>query len=364
MLEQPSRFSRLWQKIKSFKNLSWPKKIAILLPLILLIGGGVYLLFFTKAPSGGINTQNINQAPLTVASPLTGVQVKPELAKRPVTAVMIENSIDARPQSGLQDAGVVFEAIAEGGITRFAALFQESTPQYVGPVRSVRPYFLDWIKPFDASVAHVGGSPAALQQVRSGMRDIDQFFNANYYWRVSSRYAPHNMYTSFAKLDALNKSKGYKSSTFTGWPRKDDASLTVPTAKSISLGISGYYFDVAYGYEPKSNTYIRTVGHQAHTNQVDAAGKKIVRLHPKVVVAMVMSFGLSSDGHHNKYGDIGKGVAYIFQDGGATKATWRKNTVNSQLSFADSANQPIAFNAGQTWLTAVSSVSAVSYSAK
>ena len=63
-----------------------------------------------------------------VISPLTGVEVNEDQAARPVTAVIIENSIDARPQSGLEEAGIVFEAYAEGGITRFMALYQEARP--------------------------------------------------------------------------------------------------------------------------------------------------------------------------------------------------------------------------------------------
>jgi hypothetical protein len=133
--------------------------------------------------------------PTTVASPLSGVQVSPDLAKRPVTGIMIENSPDARPQSGLQDAGVVYEAIAEGGITRFLALFQDSRPQYIGPVRSLRPYYIDFGWPYQAAIAHVGGSPDALTQIRSGSyRDLDQFFNSGTYSRINSRVAPHNVY--------------------------------------------------------------------------------------------------------------------------------------------------------------------------
>ena len=116
----------------------------------------------------------------TYYSPLTGKVVKTKAATTtPVTAIMIENSPDARPQSGLKDAEVVYEAVAEGGITRFLALYQQHHPQLIGPVRSVRMYYVDWLTPYNASVAHVGGSYRALQLVRNGSyRDIDQFFNA------------------------------------------------------------------------------------------------------------------------------------------------------------------------------------------
>ncbi len=148
-------------------------------------------------------------------SPLTGELIAQEGdAAKPVTAIMLENSPDARPQSGLKDAEIVYEAIAEGGVTRFLAVYQQHKPQLIGPVRSVRMYYVHWLTPYDASVAHIGGSAAALQLVRNGSyRDIDQFFNAGSYWRANDRYAPHNVYTSFEKLDALNASKGYASSS-------------------------------------------------------------------------------------------------------------------------------------------------------
>lgn len=299
--------------------------------------------------------------PATAASPLTGMQVSPKLAKRPVTAVMIENSLDARPQSGLQDAGVVFEAIAEGGITRFIALFQESTPQYIGPVRSVRPYFLDWAYPFNASIAHVGGSPQGLAEVRGGMRDIDQFFNPGSYWRTSTRYPPHNMYTSFAKLDALNKAKGHKSSKFTPWERKDEAPLKVPKVKSIDLAISSYYYNVHYAYNAKTNSYYRSEGGKPHVNLRSAKDKTGRQLHPKVVVVMVMPYGFYPDGYHSKYGDTGSGRAYIFQDGGITKGLWKKTSRGSQLKFITSGGTPIKLNAGQTWVTTLSATNQLSY---
>jgi hypothetical protein len=114
-------------------------------------------------------------------SNLTGNLVESDaVSKQAVTGIMMENSPDARPQSGLKDSGVVFEAIAEGGITRFLVLYQEQKPQLIGPVRSVRMYYVDWVAGFNASVAHVGGSAAALSEVRNGnYRDIDQFFNAS-----------------------------------------------------------------------------------------------------------------------------------------------------------------------------------------
>src|SRR6185369_4571690 len=148
-------------------------------------------------------------APTTEASKLQGIQVGFDVNKRPVNAVMIENSEFARPQSGLDQAGVVFEAVAEGGITRFLTLFQDTNTAYLGPVRSVRPYYIQWALGFDAAIAHVGGSPEALSAMKSwSVKDLDQFANGSYFQRVNNRDAPHNVYTSTDQLHALESKKG------------------------------------------------------------------------------------------------------------------------------------------------------------
>ena len=105
--------------------------------------------------------------PVKYYSTLTGSLVKDEAeSKQAVTGVMIENSPEARPQSGIKEAGVVFESVAEGGITRFLLVYQESKPSVIGPVRSVRPQFASWVAPFDAGLAHVGGSDIPLKKLR------------------------------------------------------------------------------------------------------------------------------------------------------------------------------------------------------
>ncbi len=335
-----------------------------------LVVFGLFSMFHKSSPftpSTPAKKTATKPVPVTVASPLTGVQVDPILAARPVTAIMIENSPDARPQSGLQDAGVVFEAIAEGGVTRFVTLYQDAQPQYIGPVRSLRPYFLDFAAPFEASIAHVGGSPDALSEVRNGnYRDIDQFFNSDYYWREPSRPAPHNVYTSFAKLDALNQKKGYTTSHFTSWPRKKDAKTAVPSAKTINLTLSGPTYNVHYDYDASSNSYARSEGGAPHMNVVNAADQTGVQLKPKVVVALIMnySFGAldASGAYYSDYTDTGTGQMYVFQDGSVIQGTWSKADASSQFQFADNQGQPIKLNAGQTWVTALASASDVSYS--
>lgn len=339
---------------QKWQSLSKKHKIVVILVAILVVVFGVLLahnlMGQSSNPAIDINKQ---QKAATVASPLTGVQVSPELAKRTVTGIMIENSLDARPQSGIQDAGVIFEAIAEGGITRFLTLYQEARPAYIGPVRSLRPYYIDWASAFDAPIAHVGGSPDALAQIRSGGKDLDQFFNAGSYWREVSRPSPHDVYTNFDKLDALNKAKGYTSSTFTSWPRKIDQKLATPSAKTIDLAISGPSFNVHYDYDAASNGYHRSEGGAPHIATSSAGDKTGTLLAPKVVVVLIMPYSIVDDSGHSGYGVNGTGTVYVFQDGGATAGTWSKGDRASQLVFKDTSGQPIKLDAGQTWVTAL-----------
>jgi hypothetical protein len=342
-------------------NLTRKQTVIISAALGLVLAAGLIWKFSIHkkpAPAPPVAKQEVKKEPpkpTTVAARLSGVQVSPELDKLPVTGVMIENSPDARPQSGLKDAGVIFEAIAEGGITRFLTLFQTEQPDYIGPVRSVRPYYLDFLAPFDAGIAHAGGSGEALAQVRSGaFKDLDQFFNPGAYQRVSTRYAPHNLYTSRAALLNLQNQKGWGSSTFTGFPRKSEKASPNPTARSIDFSISGYLYNSHYDYDATTNTYKRSEGGKPHTDERSGA-----QLSPKVVIAVVMHHGYA--GIYSTYTDLGSDKAYIFQDGTVTEGIWEKPNRNTQIRFGEANGSPLALDAGQTWITLVSSPSEVVY---
>ena len=333
------------------------KKLAIILAIVgvLLIGAATAgaLWYFNQkddTPQVATKKEEPKPEPVKYYSPLTGNLVADEAAtKQAVTAIMIENSPDARPQSGLKDSGVVFEAIAEGGITRFLVLYQQEKPALIGPVRSLRMYYVDWLAAFNASVAHVGGSAAALDEVRGGnYRDIDQFFNAGTYWRASDRYAPHNVYTNFERLDALNAAKGFTTSEFTGFARKDSAANPAPTATGVNVTISGPLFNSAYTYNAETNTYDRQQAGAAHVDRESG------QISPRVVIVMRMQeTTVLEDGYRQAITTIGSGSAVIFQDGVAQEVTWHKPSRAEQITFTDAAGAPVSLARGQTWITAI-----------
>ncbi len=297
------------------------------------------------------------EKPKEYISKLTGAKVSEPESNLPVTAIMVENSPDARPQSGIRDAGVVYEAVAEGGITRFLTLFQEAQPGYIGPIRSVRPYYLDWLVPFDAPVAHVGGSGEALAQIRAeNIKDLDYGANSAYYQRISTRYAPHNVYTSRAKLLELHNTKGWNKSEFTGWERKAEAPSAAANAKSISLNISSFLYNPIFSYDAASNSYIRSQAGKPHVDE-----KTNLPISPKTVIAIVMPKSIHPDGVHTVYGTSGSGKAFVFQDGIATPGTWEKADRKTQIQFKGADGKPIPINIGNVWISVVGLESSVSY---
>ena len=348
--KKPGIWVQLRQWAHHHPRKAWFYGIATLLGVAAIATIIVIALLPTKTPSKLPVSTLQKPAPVVYYSPLTGREVASEAAtKQAVTGIMIENSPDARPQSGLKQAGIVYEAVAEGGITRFLALYQEAKPGLIGPVRSVRMYYVDWVAPYNASVAHIGGSAAALAEVRNGnYRDIDQFFNGGSYWRASDRYAPHNVYTNFERLDALNAAKGYAESTVAGFDRKDAAPAKTPTATHIDVTISGPLYNSSYNYDGASNTYARSQAGAPHTDR--EAGQ----ISPTTVVVLYAAMSnVMEDGWREQIQTIGDGRAVIFQDGIATEATWHKASKTAQLTFTDSSNKPVTLNRGQTWITAV-----------
>ncbi len=321
--------------------------------VLVLIGSGVaYALIHQPVPRLDTTLLEIKKRAPKVPhySLLTGEDAGSDAAlSKPVTAIMIENSLDARPQSGLKQAEVVYEAIAEGGITRLLAVYQQHKPQLIGPVRSVRPYYLDWVVPYNASIAHVGGSATALSEVRNGnYRDLDQFFNAGSFWRASDRPAPHNVYTSFEKLDALNQAKGFSTSAPLGFSRADKATSSSAAASSISVHISGGSYDSSYIYDTKSHSYNRSQGGAPHVDREQG------QISPKVVIVMKADYSTRfEDTTREVIQTAGSGPVTIFQNGMVSEGTWQRPSRDGQYSFVATDGTPISLNRGQTWITIV-----------
>ncbi len=350
-----------------------PKKAASIgLAALFVLGVGGYGLVRALANRRNVARTSIattakptpSPTPLTKPSPLTGVEVAPDLADRPITAVVIENHPDARPQSGLSEAGVVYEALAEGGITRFLAFFLENRPTQIGPVRSLRTYFVDWGLEFNAPVAHVGGNYDALTLVGPlDAKTLNEFTYGSSFYRASDRFAPHNAYTSSDLLDQLQRRIGYyRPSDFTPSPRKPDAppaAGAAPSHPTIDIDYSYNGYQVEYRYDPAANDYARFLAGAPH---IDRNTNQQIHVKNVVVEYMPTSYGLTAIGEQTVImGTPGSGKAIVFRDGGAVEGTWSKADHRTRTKLLDAAGNDIPLDAGNTWYSIVPNDRAITY---
>ena len=296
--------------------------------------------------------------PTPVPAPLTGRLVPAAVAARHPIAVMIDDLQAARPQSGLASASVVWQAPAEGGIPRYMAIFQDTLPKEIGPVRSSRYYYIAWAAEWRAVYAHSGGSPQALETLRAKghgqlVYNADEFRFSGTFFRVTKRFPPHNLYTTGAKLRSVGKRLGAKDQAYrTVWKFGPDAPLDArPYGGNITVGYPAN--KVSYTYDRTTNTYLRTVtGEKEETD----AGVKI-RIAPKNVIVMRMAFGPLNDGHPSKKRleatVVGSGTAWISTNGRTIKGTWRKASLTKPTLFYDAAGKPVTLTVGQTFVQVV-----------
>jgi hypothetical protein len=265
-----------------------------------------------------------------------------ERATRHPIAVMIDDAAAARPQSGLADADVFYQALAEGGIPRYMAVFQAGDPKAVGPVRSARRYYVGWAKEWRAVYAHAGGAPNALAAIREANRrtlwDADQFRYSNTLYRVSFRFAPHNVYSTGKRLRALGRRLG-ATAPFTkpAWTFKEPADLAErPVGGSIRVPYRAN--KVAYRFDRETDRYVRSVS--GARTQRDGTTRQVVA--PFNVVVLYMGTApLRNDrfSSHNQKKNridiayIGTGKALVFRDGQVIKATWSKKSENAPTRF-------------------------------
>ncbi len=264
-------------------------------------------------------------------------------------AVMIENHSEARPSAGLAKANLVFEAEAEGGITRFLAVYASGENiEKIGPVRSVRSYFLDWAQGLSAVLAHCGGSPDALAKIAlNPAYDLNEFYNGQYFWREASRAAPHNIYTSSELINKFLQNKKLETGVYLPWQFKDDSPISTASSSQISISFKPPYYLVEWRYNQARNDYSRLLAgsfHQDEDKQTVTAKNIIIMTIPAQVVDAELRLKMS---------DLGSGQAVVCQDGQCQEGSWRKEKSSSQLRFYNLASQEFQFNAGTTWIEVV-----------
>ncbi len=374
------------------------KKIAYLIVFILFVLSTVTTYSFFSTENGqsflspisyqvpksenGISETAAVSEPKTEECPLNGEMLSKTQKniwedQRPL-GVMIENHKAARPQSGLSSADIVYEAVAEGGITRFLAVFYCKDASYVGPVRSARIYFLKFLEGYGKNplYAHVGGAntdgPAdALGYISelgwSSYNDLNQFsVPFPYFWRDYERLknvaTEHTVYISTKKLWQYAKDKRGLTNVddkgvrwdkgFSAWKFEDDTKQADRgTVSKIDFGFWDNLasdFSVVWNYDIKTNSYKRVNGGVPHVDK--NTGKQ---LEAKNVVVMFAKESPANDGYeggHLLYKNVGSGEMIFFKNGQVVKGTWSRESAEDQIKFFDSSNNEISLVRGQVFI--------------
>ncbi len=347
------RAMAMFHTIDGMKKLSFKRLLSRKKRLIIAATGIVLLVLATVVSLRLFKNREVPTIPPTPAySQLTGTRVASDIAERPILGVMIENHPAARPQTGLDAAGIVFETVTEGGITRYLALYQENLPEELGPIRSVRSQYVNWVMGFDASITHVGGSADALELLSSrGAKSLSQFTYPEPYHRVGSREAPHNMYVSTKALQELQRKLGHKTAQFEEIPRTADTPSPSPEAGKVTINFSGADYLAEFHYQKDRNVYTRYL---AGSPDIDAATNKPVTVKNLVVITMPS----------NTIQAIGSGSALVFKDGNVQTVTWKQSSYKTRIILTDAQGNQVGLNRGDTWFAVLPSSGSVDYTAR
>ena len=358
------------------------------------------------------DSTSIYPGPKTQVCPLNGQKYSKEeeaiwATRRPLT-VMIENHSDARPQSGLQGADIVYEAVAEGGITRFMGVFycgvvaeSEANKYDLGPVRSARTYFLDLASEYSdyPLYNHVGGAncsaastggPCTTNKKAQAIEQIASYgWNNKGTWGDLSQFSlsykvcrrepertgdvkatEHTMYCSSKELYNVAADRGLTNKTEvnnTSWDKnyrswlfkQDDKASTSPTTSTIGFDFwSGYKdYSVSWKYDSANNNYVRYNGAKEH---IDFNTQKTITA--KNIIVQFAKETRSVDEHlHNLYEVIGSGNGVLIQNGIKTEITWSKTNRISRTVFKDKSGKEVNFIPGNIWVEILPLNTAVSY---
>jgi len=290
----------------------------------------------------------------TYIAPLTGLPVDHEVNQR-IIAVMVNNHPKARPQSGLIQADMVYEILAEGMITRFLAVYHSQVPEIIGPVRSIRPYYLEIMKDLDALVVHAGQSSEADAMLnRSSLPNVDGLVGeGKYFWRSNTRKAPHNLYTSTENIKQYASDHGFRLAgeipkvTFL----KEEDIVSGALAKNISIEYYSKYI-VGYQYDGASKLYKRFINNQPHTDL--ETKEQLTAKNVLVVRAKHWSIGNTKRG----IGIDGPGKGYLFQNGVVKAIEWKMES-GVIRAYVNGVEQGLY--TGQTWIIVVEPQTNVSY---
>ncbi|HEY5265484.1 MAG TPA: DUF3048 domain-containing protein [Acidimicrobiales bacterium] len=275
-------------------------------------------------------------------APLTGLADPQQVTEsRSALTIKIDNTPEAVPQAGVQDADVVYEEVVEGGITRLAAIFNSQLPMLVGPVRSVRRTDREIVFPIGGIFAYSGGAQYAVKSIETApVKLYDESNSGPAMFRVSTRYPPHNL---FANAVLLMKKDGVPRPPPALFSYTSSPKTYGPRVRSFVVGFGSGYA-ATYAWNPKTVSWDRSI---FGSPDVSANG---VRIAPKNVIVMTMHY-VGGVGVIDSYAQMrGTGSVEVFTRGTVQRGTWSRGSLHQRTIYRNSSGKVIDLTPGRTWV--------------
>lgn len=311
----------------------------------------VVVLLVAAACSGGNDKSSkkpairtATTAAMPAIAPLTGLPDPTGVAQgRPVLSVKIENTPQVRPQAGIEAADIVWNEVVEGGITRFLAMFQSTSADVVGPIRSVRLTDPSIVWPVGGIFAYSGGAPSAVRAIgQAPVKLVDESKAGDAMFRDRSRAAPHNLFGRPARLWTFGGEPVPPPPEFSYTPPgKVTAAATAAT--SVSIGYARDY-TVGYTWSAAAGAWMRTTAGRPF---VSRSGAQIAAQNV-VILPVVYRGGVGQEGAEAQL--VGRGSAIVLRDGTSTLGTWERRDVGEHMTLRTAAGDLINLAPGHTWI--------------
>ncbi len=320
------------------------------------------LLLGTVLLSGCANKQTASNATETPAptlapsleAPLSASEFYTEYTEaklRPV-AVMVDNdNKDAWPHAGLPDAYMIYEVPVEGGATRLMALFGARNTEKIGPVRSSRHYFLDYVLEHDALYTHFGYSPRAMSDIPAlGINNVNGVEGSGNgaFWR-EEKYAGdyHSAFTSMEKIQSRVASLGYRTEREKSpllFSPQDEPLADGTAATTVKIPYAGFYSS-SFEYDEAAGTYKKFMNGAPHAVQ---GGKEIAA--KNIIIMQMKTYSLGDGSARINVDTVGSGKGHYITMGKSIPITWEKASRSDKTIWKNEAGEEITLNPGQTWV--------------
>lgn len=361
------KIDKNYKKIKKLKKAdikkwfsSQPREFWLIAGLFIIVLFFIAFLFnFTQVSHIEENTEIEESEQLIdiIHHPLTGEQIDAIPEDFQIYAVIIENSANSWPLSGLDQAFLIIEAPVEGNIPRLLAFFDAENLdlQKIGPVRSARPYYLDWANWFNAIFIHVGGSPEALTRLQNGeLRNINEMTNGAYFYRqTTGRFAPHNVFTTSELLRAATLRRDYQPNSSPWNLNFTDSFESSEQVTEIKINIApNSIYNSSWIFDEEKENYIRTQGRNRfleNGNTIDAEN---------IIVLSTNSAVLDEVGRL-RLRTSGEGNMWLFRNGKLAIGKWQAD--KNGLKLFDNLNNELSLAPGKTWMQIITNDNQLSF---